>query len=314
MRQKVVETRLKCKRCHQFTQTTEPIRIHKFNKDKFQFTGTCYICNCLKSKNMNREQISILPDEIKNSIIGSKFVDTYIKDGCITPVLLTPILGLILKGLTSPSKECSAPVIPIKKTDLGTVQEVNVKEGGILPILPLLATILPLIFQGITAATNVANSVATPIIQSKRNEAELELQRRAYESMKNGQGFEKEGGVIPLLPLLAFLPQVIAFLHPLINSAISKSSGSGFSSADSFERSSEGGMISISDLTNALISSINSVKRGSINLVKNNIVEPLSQPFANLQSRLGNGISDDDNEYHKNIRSLQGLGFHVYKV
>jgi len=57
----------------------------------------------------------------------------------------------------------------------------KIKSGGILPIIPLLG----LLTGGITALSAVGSAVASNIIQAKKNEAEIELQR---EALQNGRG------------------------------------------------------------------------------------------------------------------------------
>ena len=131
------DLRLKCRRCKEYTQTISPIKISKYNPKGIQITAICSICNRLKTKKLNCEQISLLPDEIKNSDVGSKFVD----DG---------------KAVSSGAENYT-------------------RDGGIIPIIPLIGAIL----AGVTALSSVAGTVASNVIQAKRNNAEIEIQSKA---------------------------------------------------------------------------------------------------------------------------------------
>ena len=130
------DIRLKCKNCKDYTKTISPIRINKFDTKSYQISGICVICNKMKTKKANEEQVSILPDEIKNSPAGSKFVDNFVRDGGIIPLPI--IIGAILAG--------------------------------------------------ITAVTGVAGTVASNVIQAKKNDAEIELAKQTL----SGKGLASE--------------------------------------------------------------------------------------------------------------------------
>ena len=60
-----LKIRLYCIKCKDFTQSTGPIIISKLTKNRFHIQVLCSICNKLKSKFLNKEQIKLLPDEVR---------------------------------------------------------------------------------------------------------------------------------------------------------------------------------------------------------------------------------------------------------
>ena len=93
------EIRLRCKNCKEFTQSINPIIIKKETNNRFHIKAVCSICNKLKTKYLNIEQVNLLPDEIKNAPDNTTFTDTIVRNGGILPLL--PLIGAIAAGITA---------------------------------------------------------------------------------------------------------------------------------------------------------------------------------------------------------------------
>ena len=77
-KKEIVEVRLYCLKCKDFTRSIGPIIVCKLIKNRYHIKVQCSICNKFKSKFLNHEQIKLLPGEIKNSPDNSTFKDTII--------------------------------------------------------------------------------------------------------------------------------------------------------------------------------------------------------------------------------------------
>ena len=66
-RKQNVELKLFCQKCDAYTQCENFLIIKKFNNSRYHCTGICTICNSEKKKNMNKAQIALLPEKIKNA-------------------------------------------------------------------------------------------------------------------------------------------------------------------------------------------------------------------------------------------------------
>ena len=101
-RKETLEVRLYCLKCKDFTQSIGPIIVSKLIKNRYHIKAQCSICNKLKSKYLNHDQIKLLPDEIKNSLENSTFYDVIIRDGKALPLLaLIPLVVAGISALTS---------------------------------------------------------------------------------------------------------------------------------------------------------------------------------------------------------------------
>ena len=101
------DLRIKCRNCCDFTKTNSPIKIYKYKQNCFQITGVCSICNKLKNKKANSEQVSLFPLEIKEAPNESMFIDTYkTKEGGVIQIL--PLIAAILSGVTALSSTAGA--------------------------------------------------------------------------------------------------------------------------------------------------------------------------------------------------------------
>ena len=98
-RKHTLEIRLYCIKCKDFTQSTGPIIINKLTKNRFNINVLCSICNKLKSKFLNKEQITLLPDEVLNSSDNSTFNDVIIRDGKAIPLLA--LVPLVISGISA---------------------------------------------------------------------------------------------------------------------------------------------------------------------------------------------------------------------
>ena len=90
---------LKCSRCKAITETKEPICFSRSGNNKYHITGTCVICNKLKSKVMNKHQRMCLPEEIIKMQIGSRITNNIERNGGILPII--PLIGAIAAGISA---------------------------------------------------------------------------------------------------------------------------------------------------------------------------------------------------------------------
>ena len=117
-RKHTLEIRLYGIKCKDFTQSTSPIIINKLTKNRFNIKILCSICNKLKSKFLNKEQITFLPDEVLNSSENSTFNDVIIRDGKAIPLLA--LVSLVIAGisaLTSAAGTAALVVLSNKQAD-----------------------------------------------------------------------------------------------------------------------------------------------------------------------------------------------------
>ena len=70
------EIRLKCASCKDYTQTINPIIITKLTKNKYHIKAVCSIFNKYKSKFLNKEQKTLLPNEIQQATNNTTFRNT----------------------------------------------------------------------------------------------------------------------------------------------------------------------------------------------------------------------------------------------
>ena len=66
-RRQNLEVKLFCQRCNAYTQCENFLIVKKFNNSRYHCTGICTICNSEKKKNMNKAQIALLPEKVKNA-------------------------------------------------------------------------------------------------------------------------------------------------------------------------------------------------------------------------------------------------------
>ena len=94
------ELRLRCFYCKDYTQSISPVIIKKERGNRFHIRATCIVCNKQKVKYLNKHQVDILPDEIKDSEDNTTFVDNIkAKHGGIVPLI--PIIAAICAGITA---------------------------------------------------------------------------------------------------------------------------------------------------------------------------------------------------------------------
>ena len=98
-RQPNLEIRLKCNNCKDFTQTINPIIINKLTKNRYHIKAVCSICNKFKTKFLNKEQIKLLPVELKQAGNNTTFNNTIERNGGIIPLL--PLIGAIAMGIST---------------------------------------------------------------------------------------------------------------------------------------------------------------------------------------------------------------------
>lgn len=143
------DTKIKCSKCKQFTKTIEPIIIEKIlyrnNVTKYILDGVCSVCNKNKVKTLTSTQEKLLPKEILQAPVGSKFVN-----------------------------------------------EIT-REGGVLPILGIIAAIA----AGVTALATAGGTVASNVIASNKN-AEDERHHRELDNIAKGSGLVS---ILPTEPI-----------------------------------------------------------------------------------------------------------------
>lgn len=100
------ELRIPCYKCKQLDgrsalirESIEPIRIKKLGDNRYYIYAVCKICNKVKSKYMNQNQMNILPDEIKSAPNGTVFNNTIERNGGIIPII--PIIAAIAAGISA---------------------------------------------------------------------------------------------------------------------------------------------------------------------------------------------------------------------
>ena len=152
-----MEVSIRCKSCKTLSKTIEPTFLTRLEEKKYNIKGKCGNCGKHKSKDLNRKQIALLPDEAKNIPVGSM------------------------------------------------VNQVE-KNGGILP----LAALIPLILGGIGAASGVAGTVASSVINKQKADEEARHNRASEEIMRQAAA---KGG---------------ALSESEVNEMINKLSGAGF--------------------------------------------------------------------------------------
>jgi len=97
------ETKLFCKSCKEFSQTIEPLTIHKLklnknNGQRYQISGTCIICKYVKNKTLNKDQVKLLPPEIINGEPDKKYTSIE-RNGGIFPLI--PLIKAITIGIAA---------------------------------------------------------------------------------------------------------------------------------------------------------------------------------------------------------------------
>ena len=97
-----LEVQLYCINFKEYTQSTSPISIIKVATNRFHIKAMCFICHKFKTKFLNKEQIKLLPNELRESENGSTFNDAIIREGEALPLLaLVPIIIVGISALTS---------------------------------------------------------------------------------------------------------------------------------------------------------------------------------------------------------------------
>ena len=91
------DVRLYCINCKESTQSINPISIITVATNRFHIKAMCYICNKFKTKFLNKEQIKLLPKEIRESEDGSNFNKNVIIEGTAIPLLA--LIPLVISGI-----------------------------------------------------------------------------------------------------------------------------------------------------------------------------------------------------------------------
>ena len=88
------EIRIRFNTCNDYTQLIEPIIINKESDNQFFIKAVCVICNKFKTKYLNKEQIRLLPDELKSAPDDSTFNNTVVRNRVEIPLLtLIPLIA-----------------------------------------------------------------------------------------------------------------------------------------------------------------------------------------------------------------------------
>ena len=81
------EIRIRCNTCNDYMQSIEPFIINKKPGYLFFIKAVCVICNKFKTKYLNKEQIRLLPDEIKSAPDDSDFNNIVVRNREEIPLL-----------------------------------------------------------------------------------------------------------------------------------------------------------------------------------------------------------------------------------
>ena len=109
---------IKFLKCNKLTESIEPVIIRKLSNDKYKITIDCAICKKPKNRTLNKFQMQLLPEEIKNASDNSVFANTIEKNGKALPII--PLIGAIAAGITALSGvagNVASNIIQAKKND-----------------------------------------------------------------------------------------------------------------------------------------------------------------------------------------------------
>ena len=94
-----LDVRLYCINCKEYTQSISPISIIKVATNRFHIKAMCFICNKLKTNFLNKEQIKLLPKEIRESEDGLNFNNNVTIEGTAIPLLA--LIPLVISGISA---------------------------------------------------------------------------------------------------------------------------------------------------------------------------------------------------------------------
>ena len=94
-----LDVRLYCINCKDYTQSINLISIIKVAKNRFHIKAMCSICHKFKTKFLNKEQITLLPKEVRESEDGSNFNNNVTIDGTAIPLLA--LIPLVIAGIST---------------------------------------------------------------------------------------------------------------------------------------------------------------------------------------------------------------------
>ena len=192
-RKHTLEIRLYCIKCKDFTQSTGPIIINKLTTNRFNIKVLCSICNKLKSKFLNKEQIKLLPDEVLNSSDNSTFNDVIIRDGKAIPLLtLVPLVIAGISALTSAAGTTASVVLANKQAN---EDEKHHRE-----------------LESLARGNGISNDISNDIIKNDTN----------LQTPNNGKGITIDpklaAAIISLVPAaIEVLPSAVKTIKNLIN-------------------------------------------------------------------------------------------------
>ena len=192
-RKHTLEIRLYCIKCKDFTQSTGPIIINKLTTNRFNIKVLCSICNKLKSKFLNKEQIKLLPDEVLNSSDNSTFNDVIIRDGKAIPLLtLVPLVIAGISALTSAAGTTASVVLANKQAN---EDEKHYRE-----------------LESLARGNGISNDISNDIIKNDTN----------LQTPNNGKGITIDpklaAAIISLVPAaIEVLPSAVKTIKNLIN-------------------------------------------------------------------------------------------------
>jgi hypothetical protein len=90
---------ISCNYCGEHTQSIEPIIIKRTDENRYYVKSKCIICEKMKNKFLNKKQIKLLPDDIRNIEIGKEVTNNIVKEGKLLPLI--PLLGAIFAGVSA---------------------------------------------------------------------------------------------------------------------------------------------------------------------------------------------------------------------
>ena len=189
------ELRLRCFYCKDYTQSISPVIIKKEKGNRIHIRATCIICNKQKSKYLNKYQVDVLPDKIRDSEDNTTFVDNIkAKTGGIVPVI--PIIAAICAGITALSTAGGAAagtIIAAKNSSeterhnkkLEQIADGNSTEGGSLAVI---VPLLHAIYKSINKENN-ERSLTDRALPVERSMTDDELTQRSVAYL-TGKGFQ----------------------------------------------------------------------------------------------------------------------------
>ncbi len=86
---------IKCRLCHTFTKTSEPIFVKRLNYRKFCVAGICAVCGDTKYKFLNDNEVDKLPSIFFQMPIPNLAINTFVDTNKKTHNLFPAVAALV---------------------------------------------------------------------------------------------------------------------------------------------------------------------------------------------------------------------------